>query len=125
MICDNVLIHITASSLSYKQRLITMMLIATLMLLACKPEPRPSDFRIGMARQTIITSFGEPDQRQSLVKSGSGIFGPIETFWSSVPEGATIEIWSYQVSDGMVELYFVNGSAEVQGTGFAPTGAVY
>ena len=108
-----------------KRQLIAIVLIIVLMLVACKTEPHTSDFRIGMARQTIITSFGEPDQRQSLVKSGSGIFGPIETFWSSVPEGATIEIWSYQVSDGMVELYFVNGSAEVQGTGFAPTGAVY
>lgn len=78
-----------------------------------------------MSRQEVIDEFGEPEERQTLVKSGSQVWGPIETFWSSAPSGARIEIWSYAITDGRVELYFVDGSSEVQGTAFAPAGAVF
>ena len=39
--------------------------------------------------------------------------------------GSTVEIWAYRVQGGTVELYFVDGSAGVQGMGFAPVGAVF
>jgi hypothetical protein len=92
---------------------------------ACGSLPRPSDFQIGMSRQQVVAAFGEPERRRSLVKSDPSILGPIETFWSSVPSGAEVEIWSYPARGGTVELYFVDGSSEVRGTGFAPEGAVY
>lgn len=78
-----------------------------------------------MSRRQLVAEFGEPPDRQSLVKSSPHIFGPIETFWSSVPAGARVEIWSYPATGGTVELYFVDGSPEVRGTGFAPEGAVF
>jgi hypothetical protein len=78
-----------------------------------------------MTRQQLIAEFGEPSQRQSLVKSTEFMFGPIETFWPSVPAGARVEIWSYVVAGGTMELYFADGAASVQGTGFAPEGVVY
>lgn len=100
-------------------------LAASPLLFACGTGPQAADFQVGMSRQAVVAAFGEPDQRQTMVKSGPHIFGPIETFWTSVPAGATVEIWSYEVSGGSVELYFVNGSDEIQGTGFAPEGAIY
>lgn len=100
-------------------------LLLTISLFACGSVPQPSDFQIGMSRQQIVAEFGEPRDRQSLVKSDPNIWGPIETFWSSVPPGARVEIWSYPATGGTVELYFIDGSREVQGTGFAPEGAVF
>lgn len=78
-----------------------------------------------MSRQQVVAAFGEPHRRESLVKSAQSVWGPIETFWSSVPLGARVEIWSYPVSGGTVELYFVDDSSKVKGMGFAAEGAVY
>jgi hypothetical protein len=100
-------------------------LLGTIALFACGPIPQPSDFHVGMSRQQIVAEFGEPQSRKSLVKSDPYIWGPIETFWSSVPMGARVEIWSYPTSGGAIELYFVDDSSEVGGTAFAPEGAVY
>jgi hypothetical protein len=78
-----------------------------------------------MSRQEVLAAFGEPRRRDVLVKSGTPVFGPIETFWSTVSPGARVEIWSYPATGGTVELYFVDDSSEVEGTGFAAEGAVY
>lgn len=104
---------------------VVLALVAALALAACSPAPRPSDFRVGMTREEVVAEFGEPDARRSLVKSSPAIWGPIETFWSGVPSGARVEIWSYAARGGTVELYFVDGSSRVRGTGFAPEGAVF
>lgn len=100
-------------------------LLVAVTLFGCQSLPMPSDFKIGMSRQEIIHRFGGPRDRRSLIKSNPYILGPIETFWSSVPPGAHVEIWSYPAAGGTVELYFVDGSLEVRGTGFAPEGAVF
>jgi hypothetical protein len=78
-----------------------------------------------MSREQVLATFGEPQQRQSLVKSDPRIWGPIEEFWPSVKAGSRVEIWSYPARGGSVELYFVDGSPRVQGRGFAPEGAVF
>jgi class 3 adenylate cyclase len=94
-------------------------------LLACAAAPDASAFQVGMSRRQIVSRFGQPQERQVLVKSEAQIWGPIESFWSSVPEGGRVEIWSYAAKGGTVELYFVDESPEVRGTGFAPAGAVF
>ncbi len=88
-----------------------------------------------MARSELLARFGEPQARQTLHKTFKAIFGPIETFWSRVPDGAKVEIWSYrstrrgagpsEVKRGSTELYFVDDSETVGGIGFAAEDAVY
>lgn len=93
--------------------------------LACFPAPSPADIRVGATRGEVFATFGPPPRQQSLHKTSEVIWGPIESFWSEVPLGSTVEVWAYPVEGGEVELYFVDGSDRVQGTGFAPDGAVF
>lgn len=92
----------------------------TVILAGCSSYPQPSDFEVGMSRDEVTTKFSEPDNQRSLVKTEEHVWGPIEDFWPSVPSGSRIEIWYYTVDGGTVELYFLDGSTEVKGTGFAP-----
>ena len=89
-----------------------------------------------MDRSAVLAKFGPPDQEQTLFKQSNPIWGPIEDFWPEVPNGAKVEIWSYEsrtrlvegsaeTTPGSTELYFVNDSMTVQGVGFAPEGVVY
>ena len=99
--------------------------------------PNHNEFAIGMSRPEILDTFGEPQQTQTLKKTSEPIWGPIEEYWSQVPMGATVEIWSYHSrmitegsgvaseQRGQTELYFVNDSNEVNGIGFHVEGAVY
>ena len=94
-----------------------------------------ADFKIGISRSELLSRFGRPDLEQTLYKGSEAIWGPIESFWQQVPQGAKIEIWSYRSTrstdnssdgiNGSTELYFVNGSSTVNGIGFAVEGAVY
>ena len=113
-------------------------LISLVTLIACGPHvPNHSEFAIGMSQSEILDKFGEPQQTQTLTKSGEPIWGAIEEYWSQVPMNATVEIWSYNSDmitkqnggtseqQGQTELYFVNDSNEVTGIGFHIEGAVY
>lgn len=88
-------------------------------------QPKASDFHVGATRTEILETYGTPLQEQSVHKTGNAIWGPIEEFWSQVPLGSTVDVWSYAVQGGSVELYFIDGSGRVQGIGFAPEGAVF
>lgn len=101
------------------------LIVALLLGPACSETPLASDFRVGATRAEVLEAFGTPSQEQSFVKTGDAIWGPIEDFWSRVPLESSVEIWAYRVEGGTVELYFVDGSERVQGTGFAPEGAVF
>jgi len=115
------------------------LLTAVVILAACGPrEPGHSEFSVGMTRSEVLHRFGQPQQTQTLTKSGESIWGPIEEYWSQVPMGARVEIWSYDShmdsmhdggtseQRGQTRLYFVNESDEVTGIGFhVEGGAVY
>ena len=114
-----------ALSLLGSARILALVLIA---IAACSPridQPEASAFRVGAARSEILTTFGKPAREASYLKSDDSIWGAIEEFWSRVPLGSTVEVWSYPVRGGTIELYFIDGSNEIQGIGFAPTGAIY
>ena len=114
------------------------LVISLVFLAACDPSvPNHSNFTVGMARDKILSEFGEPQGKQMLTKSTEHIWGPIEEFWPRVPYGASVEIWSYDslwISNskgnaydhaGQTQLYFVNDSKQVNGIGFHTKGAVY
>lgn len=91
----------------------------------CSNYPGPGDFNVGATRQEVLESFGAPSSRQTFTKQDGAIWGPIEDFWMQVPLKSTVEVWSYEVKGGVVELYFVDESERVQGKGFAPEGVDY
>lgn len=119
---------------------IPLSVILTTLLLSCDTGPiRPDHglFAVGLSRADVLDQFGQPIRTQELVKSGSGIWGPIEDFWPRVPPGATVEIWAFQTTmtlhdngdayqqPGQTELYFINHSDKVDGIGFYIESAVY
>lgn len=91
----------------------------------CSKPPAAGEFDVGATREALRDAFGEPMDRQEFHKTSAGIAGPIEDFWSRVPLYSTVEVWTYRVEGGTVELYFIDGSERVLGTGFAPQGAVF
>ena len=117
-------------------RIILFLFIAT--WTSCGADvPHHEEFAVGMNRADVSARFGEPDRTQSFTKSRNHIWGPIEEFWSSVPLGATVEIWAFRSiltmespegsseQPGQTELYFVSDSHTVDGIGFYIEGAVY
>lgn len=110
--------------------------IAVLALLACDGHPKHESFAVGMTRSGVVERFGEPARTSQLRKQDERIWGAIETFWSGVPLGSAVEIWSYRTTaaeaagsdrriEGSTELYFVDRSEAAAGLGFAPDGVVY
>jgi hypothetical protein len=91
----------------------------------CAGPPKAEEFRVGATRSEVLEAFGAPLQKQSFRKTHEAIWGPIEDFWPRVPDGSSVDVWTYRVEGGDLELYFVDGSERVQGLGFAPEGAVF
>lgn len=92
---------------------------------ACTKPPAAGDFDVGATRQEILESFGEPERKDEYRKTSAEILGPIEDFWSRVPLYSSVEVWVYGVDGGTIELYFIDDSERVLGTGFVPRGAVF
>ncbi len=99
--------------------------ITLALVLGCATLPDAAQFQSSQSRVQLLERFGPPAHRKSFHKTGEGIWGPIENFWPKVPLGSTVEIWTYPVRGGTVELYFVDGSERAQGAEFSPEGAVY
>lgn len=100
-------------------------LAAVSILSGCTRLPAPGEFQPGATRSSILERHGPPASTQTITKTGDAIWGPIENFWPRVARGIVVEVWAYRVEGGTVELYFVDGSQEVRGTGFAPEGALF
>ena len=90
-------------------------------------RPNANDFRIKSWSQTQVRAgFGEPKLTQSFTKTGNPVWGEIQNVWHKVPQGATVDIWVYEVQGGgNIELYFIRPSSLVWEVGFAPEGTVY
>jgi hypothetical protein len=100
----------------------TLLALAFSTVLACSGSPGPGDFRVGASRKQILESFGAPSRQQIFLKTNKHIWGPIEDFWYRIPLNSRVEVWTYRVEGGSIELYFVDQSEQVLGTGFAPDG---
>ncbi len=79
----------------------------------------------GQPKQTILKILGNPYKMQNTVKHDEYIWGREEAFWDKIPMGVQLEVWSYNFPDGYLNLYFVNGSEELNYKAFAPKGVVY
>lgn len=113
-------------------RLFISLLLVAIVAVGCTKNsrlPMHSDFHAGMNQSNIRSQFGEPVQITTFIKRDEAIWGAIETYWSGLPVGSTVEAWSYEsespMGKGHTELYFLNGASEVSGIGFSPKGVVY
>lgn len=115
---------------------ILLALLSGLALPACEERPPHSRFELGATRAELRERFGEPAQIREIWKTGGAVSGPIESFWSRVPDGGRVEIWSYpsrhawtresgEERAGRTELYFLDDADAVAGIAFAPAGVVY
>lgn len=102
-------------------------MIAVSLIGGCpKSELRPyNKIEMGESKQKILQSVGNPYKIQNRIKSEKYIWGPEEEFWDKIPIGAQLEIWKYNFPEGHLNLYFVNGSEELNYQAFAPKGVVY
>ena len=107
--------------------------VALLLCLAsCAPTaPRQAELTVGMTRADVLSVRGDPVRQSTLKKQSEPIWGPIESFWSGVPMGSTVEIWAYDTEPGeggearQIELYFVDDSDRVAGIGLHVEGVAY
>ena len=104
---------------------ILVLSVLTVTIASCVSLPSAVDFEIGVSKSELLAEYGSPSTIRHIVKERGAVFGPIETFWSGLSDGDRVEIWSYGVEGGSVELYFLNETNRVDGTGFAAEGAVY
>lgn len=108
-----------------KRRMPMLLIFIPLLSAACTVKPDPAQISEGDSRVAIVQTYGEPAGQRQMTKRDEVIWGPIEDFWSEVPMESRVEIWTYRVDEGDVELYFVDDSPTVDGVGFAPEGVVY
>ena len=80
---------------------------------------------IGQSKESIRAALGKPDAVTNTGKTNRFIWGPEEEFWDKIPMGTKMEVWMYQLSDGSLKLYFVDGSEKLNYMAFAPRGRVY
>jgi hypothetical protein len=111
---------------------LTSLLLVAIHLSGCDAGtvvPSVSEFRVGLNQSRLLAQFGEPVQKSTFHKEDEGIWGEIETYWSTLPIGSTVDVWAYesrnQDGKGRTELYFLDGSTEVSEIGFSPKGVVY
>lgn len=109
------------------QILLLIGLILATFLVACSENRQAIDqlVEIGQEKQEIIKVIGEPAEKEIITKQNESIWGSEEEFWSEIPMGTSLEVWSYEDEQGQLNLYFVEGSNRLGYKAFAPKGVVY
>ena len=79
----------------------------------------------GQSKQAIIELLGKPLEKINIVKHNRFIWGPEEEFWDNIPIGTRLEVWKYEMSDGNLNLYFIDEGKHLGYKAFAPKGVVY
>jgi hypothetical protein len=115
-----------------KKKLIAAILFFALSVASCSlaaQEIKYSEVRDkiikGQSKQEITALLGQPSQKKVTAKSNKYIWGPEEDFWDKIPMGTRLEVWTYQFSDGLLNLYFMNEGKRLDYKAFAPKGVVY
>jgi len=80
---------------------------------------------IGTSKADVVTRLGQPDEKQTSVKQQEYIWGPPEEWWHTLEIGDSIEAWSYEFPQGILQLYFIRGSETVDYVAFVDKDIVY
>lgn len=91
----------------------------------CSGVPQHEQIATGQSMREIRSLLGEPDSIDTSIKIDQPIWGPEESFWDVIPAGTSLERWRYDLRDGTLNLYFVDGSDTLGYKAFAPKGVVY
>ena len=105
--------------------LLLLSMVASLPGCDNKYEDFKSRIRSGQSKQALLNLLGDPQEKKMTIKSQKFIWGPEEDFWDKIPMAARLESWSYNFSDGRLNLYFVEQSNTLDYLAFAPKGVVY
>jgi len=65
---------------------------------------------IGLSKNQIVALHGQASEISNEIKSSGNIWGPEESFWHKIPQGAKLEIWHYKDNQATLNLYFINDS---------------
>jgi hypothetical protein len=79
----------------------------------------------GTSKADLLERLGQPDRMEIMVKQQESIWGPPEEWWHTLEMGDRVEIWSYEFSQGTLQLYFLRGSDIVDHKAFIDKGIVY
>lgn len=77
------------------------------------------------SKQTITALLGRPHEKSMHVKRNKFIWGPQEEFWDEIPMETRLEVWKYEFSDGILNLYFIDAGERLDYKAFTPKGVVY
>jgi hypothetical protein len=91
----------------------------------CSNGPPSDSVLVGQSKDDVRKILGDPQAIETSIKRNEVIWGPEEEFWDDIPEGSELETWSYELRDGNLNLYFINGSDKLGHKAFAPRGVVY
>jgi hypothetical protein len=61
-------------------------------------------------KQVIRQQIGEPVDITIIEKTTEIIWGPEEAFWSQINLGEQVEVWSYELGQAQLKLYFRENS---------------
>jgi hypothetical protein len=69
-------------------------------------EDGPPQVAEGTTKADVLVRLGQPDKMETMVKQQEAIWGPPEAWWHTLEMGDRVDIWSYEFSQGTLQLYF-------------------
>ena len=106
---------------------VILLMLIGLSLSTCSTfsSPTTDSILVGTFKGEVIDELGEPDEKTVIFKQSEYIWGPEEEWWHTLVMGDQVEIWIYQGKDGRLQLYFINGSEQVNFKAFVDDDIVY
>ena len=104
--------------------LMVLLLVST-PIFGCSNHAPSVSITVGQNKEEVRKILGDPSSVETSIKSSKIIWGAEEEFWDETPTGAELETWSYEQSEGILNLYFVGRSDKLGYKAFSPEGVVY
>ena len=102
-----------------------ILIVSAAMITACRIISYTSRIEVGTSQSRVTKLLGDPDEINLIEKQTEIIWGPEESWWETLDKGDQIEIWIYHYPEGTYQIYFLNGSDQVEFEAFLEKGVVY
>ena len=80
-------------------------------LIFCNQSKNISDrIHVNDTQQVIRQQIGDPVDITIIEKTTEIIWGPEEAFWNQIDLGEQVEVWSYELGQAQLKLYFRENS---------------
>ena len=97
----------------WKIVIVALTVFVVVSLGACRAQFTFPHVEVGTSKADVISQLGDPDETRTIFKQTEFVWGPEEDWWDTLKMGDSIEIWTYQYPEGKYQLYFINGSENV------------